>query len=206
VPKDLPTTRFIFVRHGQTIWNHDHRYAGSGEVALSDDAQEQIRRVSKQLTTIPIDVIYSSPLTRCIDTITPTAKYHHKRILIREELRERNLGSWQGKSPSEIHPTHGGYHFPESAYNGDFRIADAEPMDELEHRVRTLLHELREAHPNQTVALATHAGVIWMVEAHIISNPPKHILWPGNCQITTIISEGQHYLLKETLELDQLPK
>lgn len=202
--KHLPTTRFLFVRHGQTIWNHDHRYAGSGEVALSGEAAGQIKIISKALASTHIDVIYSSPLSRCIETITPTALHHHKRILIREELRERNLGSWQGKSPEEIHLPHTGYHFPESAYNGDFRIPDAEPMEHLEMRVRSLLHELREAHPDQTVVLATHAGVIWMVQAHIVSNQPKHVVWPGNCQLTTVVTEGRHYLLDEVRDLEEL--
>lgn len=200
-----PSTRFLFVRHGQTIWNQGHRYAGSGEVPLSKESASEVAHITQCLKEVQVDAIYSSPLTRCIETITPIAKEHHRRIILREELRERNLGSWQGKAAEEIHPTHSGYHFPESAYNGDFRIPDAEPIEHLEHRVHTLLNELRDAHPDQTVVLATHAGVVWMVQNHIVSNPPRKVLWPGNCQLTTVVSESRHYVLENIQELADLP-
>lgn len=197
----LAPTKILMVRHGQTVWNAEQRYAGSSEVDLAPAAVPQIRALTKYLKNIPIDAIYSSPLQRCLTTVRETARNHHRRIIIREELRERNLGSWEGKAPNEIHLTHEGYHFPDSAYNGDFRIPDAEPLDHLEKRVRAVLHEVHRAHPGQTVLLATHAGIIWMVQARIVTNPPKHLVWPANASISEVVAEGRHFTLTKTKHL-----
>ncbi len=200
----LPTTRFIFVRHAQTQWNNEHRYAGDSEVPLAEQSAEQIETLTRYLKDEEIDVIYSSPLSRCINTITPTATAHGLRIIIRNELKERHLGDWEGKLASEIHLTHTGYHFPTSAYNGDFRVPNAEPLEDVQHRLRNLLHELHESHPGQTVALATHAGLIWALDAHIVQNTPKKLIWATNCSITTVISEDRHFIELATTELHEM--
>jgi broad specificity phosphatase PhoE len=194
IPSAQPTT-ILLVRHAQTQWNKEQRYAGSAEVPLAAEAAEQISELSEKLQDEPISAIYSSPLSRCQLTIGPTAKSLHLPITIKEELKERNLGEWEGKSPSELSLHHGGYHFPDSAYNGEFRIPHAEPLEELEDRVRTFLHTVANRHPGETIALATHAGIIWIIQKRIITNPPAHIAWPSNCSIYRLIAEGQHFSL-----------
>jgi broad specificity phosphatase PhoE len=189
-----PTTHFLFVRHAQTVWNIEHRYAGSGEVPLAAESEGQIALLTERLRSEPIDAIYCSPLSRCLTTIRPTAEIHNLRIIKREELRERHLGKWEGHSPQEIHKTHAGYHFPLSAYDGTFRVPDAEPLEQLEHRLRSLMREMCEAHPGQRIVLATHAGVMWSLQAHIVRNTPPKLHWAGNCAVATVVSEDGHYL------------
>jgi broad specificity phosphatase PhoE len=207
VQTPLPT-RLILVRHAQTLWNLEHRYAGDSEVGLAPQSVEQIALLTKRLRHEQVDAIYASTITRCLLTIEPTAEIHHRRIIKREELRERNLGEWEGRIASEIHPAHAGYHFPESAYDGSFRVPDSEPLDELEDRIRSVLREIVEAHPGQSVVVATHAGVIWMIQARIILNPPKKLHWTMNCAVVTLEAEHGHYTLKAIEEQDSyvLPK
>jgi broad specificity phosphatase PhoE len=184
------------------MWNLEQRYAGDSEVPLAPNAADQIEHLTKRLKDEPIDAIYASPITRCLITITPTAELHHLRIIKRPELRERNLGDWEGRTPDEIHPTHRGYHFPESAYDGTFRVHDSEPLDEVEERLRRVLHDIVESHPNQTVVVATHAGLIWMLQARIVLNPPEKLHWASNCAVVTVRAEGGHYLLQSIEEQD----
>lgn len=198
----LPSTRLLFVRHAQTVWNVEHRYAGHGEVPLAPEAKAQIALLTERLEGERIDAIYASPLTRCLHTIRPTAERHHRRIIVREELRERNLGSWEGRTPREIHKTHDGYHFPESAYDGTFRVPGAEPLDHVEERLRAIMHEVVEAHPGQHVVLATHAGLIWALQARIVQNTPRALHWAGNCAVATVVAEHGHYLLAGIEEQD----
>lgn len=195
-------TRLLFVRHGQTTWNAEHRYAGDSEVPLAPEATEQIARLTERLRYEPIDAIYSSPITRCLTTITPTAELHHLRIIKRLQLKERNLGDWEGQIATEIHKTHPGYRFPESAYDGTFRVPNSEPLDELEKRLRIVLHEVADAHPGQTVVMATHAGVIWTLQARILLNPPLVLHWASNCSVVTVHAERGHFTLHAIEEQD----
>jgi broad specificity phosphatase PhoE len=68
-------------------------------------------------------------------------------------------------------------------------------LDALETRLRHVLHEVVEAHPGQHVVLATHAGLIWILQTRIIQNTPREVRWAGNCAVATVVAEGNHYLL-----------
>lgn len=197
-----PTCRLLFVRHAKTVWNGEQRYAGSGEVPLAPEAAGQIAHLSERLKHEHIDAIYASPLSRVLTTIGPTAEHHRLRVIPREELRERNLGTWEGRSPREIHKTHAGYHFPESAYDGSFRVPGSEPLDHLEQRLRDIMHEVVHAHPGQRVILATHAGLIWMLQARVVVTPVEQPVWVDNCSITTVVAERGHYHLAGIEEPD----
>jgi probable phosphoglycerate mutase len=187
-----PTT-FLLVRHAQTLWNREQRHTGSIEVELSEKADSQIARLTKKIISQPVAAIYSSPLSRCQITIRPTAEILKLPIHIREDLIERSLGDWEGKSPVELLPLHPGYQFPQSAYNGDFRIPKAEPLEHLEHRIRTFLQEMHLAHPGSIVVVSTHSGVIWTVLHKIVTNVPVDFFWPSNCSVSTVVSEGNHF-------------
>jgi broad specificity phosphatase PhoE len=194
----LPTT-FLFVRHAQTLWNKERRYAGDSEVPLAPEADGQIAQITQRLLSEPITAIYSSPLSRCQLTVYNISQALDLEIVVRPDLKERDLGEWEGKAADELHPpTHSeAFHFPDSAYNGKFRVPGAETLEDLEHRIRGVLAQLREKHPGTTVLIATHAGVFWSIQKRIVINPPDegHTIWPGNCCIMTVKTEGHHYLL-----------
>lgn len=170
-----------------------HRYAGSSEVPLAEEAEEQIVKLTEFMRNETVDAIYASPLTRCLQTIRPTAAHQHLRIIKLHDLIERNLGDWEGHTPEEIHLNHGGYHFPESAYDGSFRLHDSEPLVELEHRVRKAMREIVDAHPGQRVLVCTHGGVMLMIQARIVVNRPRHLHWPSNCAVAHVEAEDHHY-------------
>lgn len=189
-------TVFLLVRHAETIWNLEKRHTGSIEVPLSDKADRQIMKLTKKMIHQPATSIFASPLSRCQLTIRPTADLLHLPITVRHELIERNLGDWEGKSPNELAPLHPNYIFPQSAYNGDFRIPKAETLEAIETRLRFFLHEAHFTYPGETLIVSTHSGVIWTILHRIVTNPPDYFFWPSNCSVTTVISEGNHFLFK----------
>lgn len=72
----MPVPKFIFVRHGEA--QHNVAFHEKGEAAFTDPAnrdapltqkgREQARATGKALADLPILDIWSSPLTRCIET------------------------------------------------------------------------------------------------------------------------------------------
>ncbi|MEI6477816.1 MAG: histidine phosphatase family protein [bacterium] len=193
-PTTIDPTVFLLVRHAQTTWNKEQRHTGSMEVPLSPTAGAQIERLTRSLLKHPIAAVYSSPLTRCQLTVRPLVEQLGLKVHLDDRLIERDLGSWEGKSPADLLPTHPGYEFPKSAYTGEFRITGAETIEELEGRIRNFLSSVHEHHPGKQVLVATHSGVIWTAVHRIVSNPPEDFLWPDNCSLSTIVSHGNHFM------------
>ena len=63
----MTKTIYIF-RHGQTDYNVARRVMGQLDIPLNDVGRIQAAELANKLETATIDVIYSSPLTRAIET------------------------------------------------------------------------------------------------------------------------------------------
>jgi broad specificity phosphatase PhoE len=86
--------RLYLVRHGRTAGNR-LRYVGWGDEPLDDTGREQVRTLAKRLAREPIDLVYSSPLSRALDTARPLADSHGAPVLVRDGLKEIDYGEYQ---------------------------------------------------------------------------------------------------------------
>lgn len=87
--------RLLLIRHGQTGGNKQ-RYVGWEDVPLDQTGVAQARTVAELLAGERIDALYSSPLSRAVDTARPLAAARGLTIQIREALKEIDYGSYQG--------------------------------------------------------------------------------------------------------------
>jgi broad specificity phosphatase PhoE len=88
------TGRLHLVRHGRTAGN-TVRYVGWGDEPLDDVGRDQARALAERLAAEPIDVVYSSPLSRALDTARPIAEAHGAPLHVRDELKEIDYGEYQ---------------------------------------------------------------------------------------------------------------
>ncbi|MCM1988239.1 histidine phosphatase family protein [Oceanirhabdus seepicola] len=79
-------TELIMVRHAKVEYTPEDK-----ERALSKEGEEQRNDVLNILKSKEIDVIYSSPYKRAIDTIKLYAEYREFEIQILDDLRERKV-------------------------------------------------------------------------------------------------------------------
>ena len=62
------TTRLVLVRHGETVWHQENRYAGTTDVALTDRGWEQARQLADWARTAGLAGIWASTLSRVAST------------------------------------------------------------------------------------------------------------------------------------------
>jgi broad specificity phosphatase PhoE len=86
--------RLYLVRHGRTAGN-TVRYVGWGDEPLDEVGREQARALAAQLAGEPIDVVFSSPLSRALDTARPLAEGHGAPLEVRDGLKEIHYGEYQ---------------------------------------------------------------------------------------------------------------
>ena len=158
------TTNFLFIRHGA----HDllgKRIAGrQAGVHLNALGEEQAEQLSKRLSLLPIDAIYSGPLERVRETADPICRQFGLPLQIAEEFTEIDFGEWTNCSFDELANDARWQQF------NSFRSSTCAPAGELmletQARVLRKLEELRSQH--QFVAIVSHGDVIRATLAHFL--------------------------------------
>ncbi len=93
----------VFVaRHGETDWNRAGRYQGQRESILTETGFAQAGALARALADRPIERVFSSPLSRCVESAEPVARAHNLGIEIDERLIEIAHGTWEGRLRSDI--------------------------------------------------------------------------------------------------------
>jgi broad specificity phosphatase PhoE len=57
-------TDVLLVRHGETVWHAENRYAGTTDVALTDHGREQARALGGWARDAGLSALWCSPLSR----------------------------------------------------------------------------------------------------------------------------------------------
>ena len=96
-------TKIILVRHAECIGNISNRLSGRTNFNLTDNGIIQANKLAQRLNTKKIDIIYSSPLQRAIDTANIISKYNGNiKVEIDERLIEIDYGLCDGMSWDDI--------------------------------------------------------------------------------------------------------
>lgn len=162
------------IRHGEIESAGEKRYIGIKDVALSMNGIIQAGKLKDFLNDIDINRIYCSDLRRSIETSRIIAGNKNINIIKIKELREINMGSWEGKTFKEIKAR-----FPvefEKRINeiGTFKADGGESFLQCQKRVVKIFKRIsHEAVDN--IAIVAHAGVNRMIISYILHIPINDI-------------------------------
>jgi len=144
--------KLILTRHGETEENNNGIIQGHLPGHLSKKGVEQAKKVALRLKDANIDFMYSSDLVRAANTAKEIAQ-HHQDVPLEfvEDLRERFLGGWQGKSRKELG-------LGSNTNLMGFIPEDGETSEELFNRASNFLDKILSEHHDQSVLLVAHSG------------------------------------------------
>jgi broad specificity phosphatase PhoE len=91
----------ILARHGETVWNVEKIYRGRRDVGLDKVGIKQAELLGKYLSNWELAAIYSSPLSRALDTANIVAHYQKIGVHIAEGLIDFDYGEWQSLPEQE---------------------------------------------------------------------------------------------------------
>ncbi|MBE9565298.1 MAG: histidine phosphatase family protein, partial [Proteobacteria bacterium] len=138
----------ILVRHGQTVWNAEHRFQGQKDSPLTELGREQTRRVAARLAHTHIDAVYSSDISRARETAESVIAGRNLSVEPREDLRERGYGVLEGQTLEEVAATAGAWFLGWEADRIHKSPPAGESQPEMCERVMNTLCEIAQAHPN----------------------------------------------------------
>lgn len=154
-------THLLLIRHGETEWNAAGRIQGHSNSALSPLGRRQAEAVAARLSQTPIGAIYSSDLSRALDTAAPLAAPHDLTVRPVPGLREKGYGDWEGMTEAEVIATSpDGWHRYHVRREINYPIPGGETWEDVRTRIVAVLHKILADHrgPDETVALVGHGA------------------------------------------------
>jgi probable phosphoglycerate mutase len=111
-------TRLYLVRHGATQLTAENRFSGAVGVDLSDEGRRQVQFLAHRLADDSICSVYTSPLSRTVETAQILAKPHALTPVRRDGLREISHGRWEGLTRGEV----------EERFPGEYEEWESDPF------------------------------------------------------------------------------
>lgn len=95
----------ILLRHGESEWNAKGLWTGWRDIPLSEKGKEEARAAGDKIKDLPIDLVYTSTLSRAKQTTDEVLNFVGRPDLEKFEnqaLNERNYGDYTGKNKWEV--------------------------------------------------------------------------------------------------------
>jgi broad specificity phosphatase PhoE len=141
----------VLWRHGQTMWNLEHRFQGQTDIPLDATGEAQADLAARRLATLRPAAIYSSDLSRAQQTAAPLARLTGVPVTLEKDLRERFGGDWEGLSDAEIRERY-------PAERATWNPPNGEPTLAVADRVAGALTRIAETLEDGQLAIAVSHG------------------------------------------------
>ena len=101
--------QLILIRHGQSLWNLENRFTGWVDVPLTAQGEGEARAACEKLKGKPLDVAYTSALTRAQRTLQLVCEGAgiNLPVIKDQALNERHYGDLQGLNKDDLRKQYG---------------------------------------------------------------------------------------------------
>ncbi|NOT46461.1 MAG: histidine phosphatase family protein [Acidobacteria bacterium] len=193
----MPITKLFLVRHGQSAGNAEGRFGGHGPTPLSELGEHQAKVTAQALAKEGITAIFSSDLSRAVQTAEPLSKILNIPVLTSKAFRERHVGVLEGLTFDESKAKHPKDYYALVNRNVHHVITDGESYRQLLRRATNELWEILRNHQGQRIAIFSHTGAICFLTLHLmgaIHRSTKQTPWlvTSNCGINRFEVRGRN--------------
>ena len=207
--RKIKPTRIWILRHGQSNLNQAQCFQGAGaESELTPHGIRSAQLAGQQLVSVGVDAIYSSPLTRAMQTSALILEVLadngvHPEFHTEATLREIELPGWEGFSYAAVRQEHSESYARFRNTPSSFVLQDAHgrqvwPALELQTRVYTLMPHLLSRHGGANILLVTHGGPARMLLLAALGLPLDYFnsVQQSHCGLSCIVATGWPYNLR----------
>jgi broad specificity phosphatase PhoE len=161
----------VIVRHGETVWSADRRYAGATDVALNEAGRRQARRLGRWVAAAGLDAVWSSPLSRASETAEIAIGATGLALHLDARLAEVNFGDGEGLTSEQMRER-----FPQerAAFERDpvaHPLPGSEPPHAALRRALECLEKITAAQSDGRVLVVIHTTLIRLLICHLLRLP-----------------------------------
>lgn len=179
------------MRHGRTDWNSLHKLQGQSDIPLNEEGRRMAEQAAEEYRDIPLDICYSSPLSRARETAEIVLRGRGIPIRTDNRLKEMSFGVFEGLENS--------FRQPDCPINALFlhpeeytaSVGGAETFGDLFARTGSFLEEV--AFPllaqGKNVLIVGHGAMNLSIISRIRNLPRKDFWLPGakNCEMVRLL-------------------
>lgn len=183
-------TWFVLVRHGETIWQAEGRYAGSSDVPLTPHGLQEAERLANWAREARLEAVWSSRLRRARMTGEMCARAAGMLLCEDERLGEVDFGIAEGNTLADL-----AARYPDAVagFQQD-PVANHFPRGEdpqgASRRGIDALRDIERAHPFGRVLVVCHGTLIRLMLCELLGLPLSRYrgVFPEirNCALTEI--------------------
>lgn len=183
--------RLYLMRHGQTMFNEQHRIQGWCDSPLTELGKRQAKAAGEYFRThgITFDYAYCSTSERCSDTLELITDMPYTRL---KGLKEMFYGQLEGESERLSCKD------PEKSITY-YQQFGGDSSDAVRDRMLTVLHDIMEKEDHESVLAVSHGAACFNF-LRGIQNPTEELNKGfGNCTIFIYEYEQGIFSLKEVV-------
>ncbi|MGC6177625.1 histidine phosphatase family protein [Lacrimispora sp. 38-1] len=141
-------TTIYFIRHAEP----DYTNHSDAERQLTQKGIEDSELVTSYLRDRDIDVVFSSPYKRAVDTVRHFADSYHYPIVLVDEFRERKIDSCWIEDYTK---------FCKMQWeNFDYKLTDGESLREVQTRNLEVLIDILKKYKDKSVVIGSHGTAL----------------------------------------------
>ena len=186
--------QLILVRHAETEHNVAGIVQGWSDSALSERGRRQTRALAARVAGLAPNALFSSPLERAMIMARAIAETTGLEIVTLDDLREVNLGRWEGQSYLDIRRNEA-----EAARrwrdDPDYPCPDGESHNDVLERMKRALAKAGAA---TRPVVVTHGTAIRVAATFLLDTPimtSRHLA-QDNASINLFVRRGERMVLK----------
>ena len=166
-------TRLFLIRHGATTATQEDRFSGSSGAELSEEGRWQVERLGERLARQQVSAVYTSPLSRAVDTARILARECRLEPIVRDGLQEIGHGHWEGKKREEVERDYADEY---SAWEADpftFAPAGGESGVAVLARALPVIRDIVALHPGGRIVVVSHKATLRLVLSSLLGFDPR---------------------------------
>lgn len=196
-------TTIYLIRHG-------HKEIRLDNPSLTETGKQQALKTAERLSTIPLTVIYSSPMHRALETAKIIAQRISIPVIIHNNFKERmEWGTLPDQSFAEFLKV-----WALTVKDRHYQPKFGNSAHQTGKRMKKSLDDILTTYKNKHIAIVTHGGAIMDLLLNLFDENYLEKFKSGvseghsreilECSITTIIFDKRTYVLKELASIEHL--
>jgi len=183
-------SRVYLIRHGTTDWNKDEIFRGRADCKLNDTGRAEAQALAGYFKDIPVEVIYSSPLSRAMETALVIARDKGLQVIPDPAFMDIDFGAWQGRPLKDVKEKQAELYRAWRERPETITFPGGENLAQVRDRAWGGLERVLQENPDKTALIVSHRVVTKVLICAVLGVDDAHF-WQIK-QDTTAVNCFEH--------------